>query len=362
MADYLHDLNIFAFQSWYFGYVLALALALLTVLTIRMLKLKPHFILWLPTLLMALFCLAVWIADIKILEYLDSCSKSGVYFDEGYQMGKLGKEEYQKWYITAYFETASIKRWLDSSLYYISSAVVFSGIGLLIFKLSLKRRRLNVLRSFALIFIVLSLLCFADRRFAISARLLFQPQDFEERVIVNTFFPDDDGHGLIWGRDITDSDFERKTIIILTRDVPVYSYLSLGSEVKHVFKKGFPLNITEYMALELPSVSGWRYDSRIDKQWKDENGLPHFFIDGYVRINDILRAAGSNRYILRARMMESDILLYNKGVIVPDSIMYAFEPLELYLLLPLALLCCIGWVTAKIIKHKQKQTKFESYL
>jgi hypothetical protein len=52
-------------------------------------------------------------------------------------------------------------------------------------------------------------------------------------------------------------------------------------------------------------------------------------------------------------MMTSDILLYTKGIMVPDSIMYAFEPLEIYLLLPIALLCSLSWVTAITVRHKK---------
>lgn len=353
MIDYLLIQGIFSFQSWYFGYILALTLVLLTVLLVRMLKLKPHFIVWLPALLMAVICLSVWLADIKIIEYLDRCSKAGAYYDEGLQVGRLGEEAYKSWYLNAYFETTAIRRWLDSSLLYIASTVIFSVIGMLVYRFSRKHSRLKVLRSFALIFIFLTLICCADRRFALSARLLFKPQDFDESLLTVTFFTDDRGYGLIWGRGISTGDFGWVIKITLTRDVPVYSYPSLNSELKHVLKKGLTTDITEYMALELPSVSGWRYGSRIYKHWKDEDGLPHFFTDGYIRIEDILRAAGSSRFILRAEMMTSDILLYTKGIMVPDSIMYAFEPLEIYLLLPIALLCSLSWVTAITVRHKK---------
>jgi membrane associated rhomboid family serine protease len=94
----------------------------------------------------------------------------------------LGEEAYKSWYLNAIFETTAIRRWLDSSLLYIASTVIFSVIGMLLYRFSRKHSRLKVLRSFAHLYIFLTLILRQDRRFALSARLLLSP-----RILMNAY-------------------------------------------------------------------------------------------------------------------------------------------------------------------------------
>lgn len=352
ILEYLEEGKIFAFQSWYFAYVLVIALVVICGFFVVVSKKKIVRILFcLPTVIMIVLCLIIRKIDAGFAEYIGNAD---YFFD-------IANTLDSRLYVFYTIKKAGTERWLAASWSYIVFSAVLSLAALLIACRTTKKSVLNTAGRTAAVFACLLLLFVIDRNTALSAKILFSPTEAvseAEQRRKQTFINTDMDGNEIWqiSHSGTLNGFEHITYYEAADEIPVYAEPTRRAEVVGMIDAGCDISYVDMMSFIVPEQAGWRYVDRITVKYD----LGYKMLTGYVKIEDVVNACeGShNRYpglIVRQKLMEVDTVPFSMGYAVSPSIMYAFEPFEIYLLAPLTAIFGTIWIVLFICNRIAKR-------
>lgn len=353
---YLDEGKVFAFQSWYFAYVLVIALVVICAFFVGVSKKKIVRVLFcLPTVIMFVLCLIVRKIDAAFADYIGNAD---YFFD-------IADTLDFRLYVFYTIKKAGTERWLAASWRYIAFSAMLSLVVFLLSLRNTKKMAINAAARAAVILVCLLLACAIDRNTALSAKMLFSPTEAvreTEQLRKQTFINNDTDGNEIWSRAHSsgmDTAFEQINLYVAVDEIPIYAEPTRRAERVGTIEAGGEISGIGMTSFSVPDQAGWRYMDRISvKPDKLEYAEK---LSGYVKIEDVVRAYGSmprNGYpglIARQKLMEVDVISYSMGYAVSSSIMYAFEPFEIYLLLPLTALFGVIWLTMVICGHIGKR-------
>ncbi len=352
----------FSYQSWYFGYVLAILLVILVFWICKMSG-KKHFIIWLPTVLIIVVNVVIYILYGKCIDYPKSSSTHALLSEAG---------RLSKYHAVKYIAFSGLRRWVDAAWRYALCSAVLSAVGYFVLVTKKKAGKRRITLICACILAGLSVFCALDRSLAVSARIIFEARGGTANADDCRVCWDDDwgktGNKIVrqksWVRLGGLSDQE-KQFRVFKKDVPVYANMDSETEPQCWLPAGAKIEQYKLRTWASTSGSGWKYidgDVRAKKSWMDSHGYTLTTCVGYVRINDLLNAIepskgySNPKLTARIELMETDIMAFSDGFYVSPSIMHAFMPLELYVLCPSAVLLFIAWLWMLIKDIKQKKT------
>lgn len=341
----------FGFQSWYFGYALALFFLLLCLWAVKVGKLRRQRVLWLPVCALLVFTLGVF----GLRCWADGCLNAFAqaetptfdmdawFLKPVNSMDAAQQKTLGRLWLAAVLRDSVCGSWLRNVWKYALFELLLS-VGAFFLT---RRRALPVAGGLALSLALLALFA-ADRQFALSARLLFQPGDAAQYS--------DSGDPERWeyeysGLPVQSLDnaatYVRDLTWTLDRPITLYAEADTASQPVYTTRTGATCD-TVWLRASVLKDRAWSYGVyRVEKAVYDGVDWPYRF-EGYYRKGELLRACGvwsgngALGWLARRTVYYVEAAVFSDGVAVPPGFMGCFMPLEIGLFALLALLWALS--------------------
>jgi len=352
----------YGFQSWYFGYVLALALVLFVfgAVTIGG-KGRWKLILWVPMLVMAAITVFTFAAQLLMERSVDnmllefSRENREIPWMDSVNLDILARDsKLEKCAVFQYLTDVVLPIWQKNAIKYIIFTLAGSGLAIGVHFIT--KRKSLLLRSVvgggtALLILVA---CCVDRSFSLSPGLLFAGTAESGTVEEYTY-----------------ETLSGDTVFLTDK---IYAYRSVGHlyGMSYVLRDGVTIYDNEGQVLgsmnsrayidtcSLTEKRGWIYYGRYRREVSDfeSTGSIGLYTDGYIKLSELISASGGGSgngwagFLARESVMRTAYILFESGIFLSPDFMQVFMPLEVYVLIPLITFYFAACTTLKLKRKR----------
>ncbi len=355
---YYYPEQFFSYQSWYFGYVLAIFFVI-TAFWICKMSGKTSFVLWMPIICMIIINICLEIIYEECLVYIEKNSYMDIYGASNNESSSA-----MKYYDIKCLTFAGLRRWIEAEWRYAIFTALCSCVGYLVVD---RIKRHSIGGVCAVVILVVLSICIIDRSVAFSARLIFElgVRETPEKQWFEFVSVEKDGEEF-WGAKIMTlgANIQNGGAYVIDEPVAVYESDSISAPLCYL-ACGTVFPKTSFRGLGLIKKANWMYISqgeqlKSDEPWYDENGNERRICVGYIRIEDFIGAVswkergGVRGHSARLTLMSDQIFGFSSGIYLSPNIMHAFMPLEMYILCPLFVLLFSSWLWMTVTKKRSE--------